>query len=176
MISKPSFHHVTVGISQDNPLSPLLGAVYLDGMDQAMEAYCKSRGLRYYRYMDDWLILCKTHHQLRDIVRIMNTHLNQVQQTKHPFKTFIGRIKDTGLDFLGYRIGDRAIKGLAVAWQTWEHHQARLQQLYEQHASQRAVAEYVRRWLIWLRSGVDIDVMRALKGQRGWDAITSQST
>ncbi|MEM6406557.1 MAG: reverse transcriptase/maturase family protein, partial [Pseudomonadota bacterium] len=95
-------HRVTVGITKGSPLSPLLGAIYLDAMDRAIGDYCRPRGLRYYRYMDDWLILCHTRHQLRAIVRLMNTQLNRVQQTKHPFKTYIGQLRTTGIDFLGY--------------------------------------------------------------------------
>jgi RNA-directed DNA polymerase len=29
----------------------------------------------------------------------MNQILEEVKQTKHPYKTFIGRIKETGFDF-----------------------------------------------------------------------------
>ena len=155
--------HVTIGISNGNSLSPLLGAVYLDCMDKVLSAYCKQRGLRYFRYMDDWLILCNTRNQLRTVVKLMNQILEQVKQTKHPLKTYIGRIREQGLDFLGYSIGNKAMKGLGIAWQTWMNHLNKLQQLYEQHATMDCLAEYVKRWLIWLRSGVDIDLRRALE-------------
>ncbi|MEM6406283.1 MAG: reverse transcriptase domain-containing protein [Pseudomonadota bacterium] len=41
-------HRVTVGITQGNSLSPLLGAIYLDAMDRATGDYCRPRGLRHY--------------------------------------------------------------------------------------------------------------------------------
>lgn len=158
------FYSAVIGISKGNPLSPLLGAVYLNVMDQQLGAYCRQRGLQYYRYMDDWLILCETKNQLRTVVKLMNQILEEVKQTKYPYKTFIGRIKETGFDFLGYRVANKTINGLAIAWKTWANHQAKLKQLYEQDASDESIAGYVKRWLVWVRSGVEIDVARAIEG------------
>lgn len=62
------------------------------------------------------LILCKTRNQLRTVVRLMYVCLEQVEQTVHPFKTFIGKIKETGFDFLGYRIGGCVGGSLGLAW------------------------------------------------------------
>ena len=147
-----------VGINKGNPLSPLLGAVYLKVMDDKIGGYCERHGLRYYRFMDDWLILCKTRHQLRTVVRLMYEVLDGVKQTVHPFKTYIGRIKDDGFDFLGYRIGDLKVKGLGIAWKTWANHFGKVRQLYEQGVSFGDIAGYVKRWLVWVRSGVEIDL------------------
>lgn len=155
---------VDVGITKGNPLSPLLGAVYLDGMDQQLGDYCQQRGLRYFRFMDDWLVLCKTRHQLRHVVKLMNGVLDDVKMTKHPFKTYIGRIKNEGFDFVGYRLGDKQIAGSGIAWKTWVNHRAKVQQLYEQGASNESIAGYVKRWLVWVRSGVEIDLKKALSG------------
>ncbi|MEM6406563.1 MAG: hypothetical protein AAF669_08265 [Pseudomonadota bacterium] len=94
----------------------------------------------------------------------MNMQLNQVQQTKHTFKTHIGQLKQTGIDFLGY-CTSAASQGLNVAAKTWNNHLAKCAQLYEQHASPKAVAAYVHRWLIWLRSSVDIDLSTVLTRQ-----------
>ncbi|MCF6442143.1 hypothetical protein L1077_22210 [Pseudoalteromonas luteoviolacea] len=80
-------YSIDIGINKGNPLSPLLGAVYLMPMDTRLSAFCRKQNMRYYRYMDDWVILCKTRHQLRHAVKIMNTCLEAVKQTKHPFKT-----------------------------------------------------------------------------------------
>ena len=160
-----------VGINKGNPLSPLLGAVYLKVMDDEIGEYCQRRGLRYFRYMDDWLILCKTRNQLRTVVRLMNRVLESVKQSKHPFKTFIGRVKDEGFDFLGYRIGDKRVGGLGVAWATWVNHLAKLQRLYGQNASVECVAGYVKRWLVWVRSGVEIELRAAVEGLVGVDLV-----
>lgn len=105
----------TVGLSKGSPLSPLLGALYLQEMDQSLGGYCEARGLQYYRFMDDWIVLCHTRRQLRHVVKLMNQSLGKVKQTKHPFKTYIGRIKETGFDFLGYRFTPN--RALTPAWQ-----------------------------------------------------------
>lgn len=154
---------MTLGINKGNPLSPLLGAIYLHTMDQVIGEYCSERGLKYYRYMDDWLILCKTRHQLRQVVRLMNQELDRVEQTKHPFKTYIGKIKESGFDFLGYRIKPNLENKLDLAWKTWANHFDKLKQLYEQGASKERIAKYVKHWLVWVRSGVEIDLIAVIK-------------
>ena len=106
--------------------------------------------------MDDWVILCRTRNQLRTAVRIMNRVLNAVKMTKHPFKTYIGRLRTTGFDFLGYRIGNRLINGLTIAWMTWANHRDKLNQLYEQGVSAKDIGRYVERWRRWVRSGVEV--------------------
>ncbi len=138
-------HPVEIGISKGNPLSPLLGAVYLQALDEELGQYCAAQGLFYARFMDDWVILCRTRQQLRTGVRIMNRVLDRVKMTKHPYKTFIGRIKESGFDFLGYRIGNRLRAGLDIAWKTWANHQGKLCQLYEQGVSERDIGQYVVR-------------------------------
>ena len=37
------------------------------------------------------------------------------------------------------------------------------QQLYEQGASQESIAKYVKHWLVWVRSGVEIDLTTVIK-------------
>ena len=127
--------------------------------------YCQQRQLKYLRFMDDWVVLCNTRNQLRTVVRLMNGELDKVRMTKHPFKTYIGRIKDSGFDFLSYRIADKAVKGLAVAWSSWVKHQAKLKQLYEQNVPTQVIAEYVRRWRIWVRSGVTLNFSQLNKSR-----------
>ena len=58
-------------------------------LDEALGEYCEKHDLFYGRFMDDWVILCKTRNQLRTAVRIMNRVLDTVKMTKHPFKTYI---------------------------------------------------------------------------------------
>ena len=70
---------------------------------------------------------------------------------QHPDKTFIGRIA-RGFDFLGYWF---TTEGLGIASKTVERFAERVSQLYEQGAGENRIAEYVRRWGRWVRSGVD---------------------
>ncbi|MBQ4845130.1 reverse transcriptase/maturase family protein [Pseudoalteromonas sp. MMG005] len=126
-----ALHEPSIGENEGNPLAPLLGAIYLHALDTALSNYCQHRGLRYYRYMDDWIILCKTRHQLRAVVKLMNTSLQAVKQTKHPYKTYIGRCKDAAFDFVGYRITPTPENNLTLAWKTWVNHFNKLKQPYE---------------------------------------------
>ena len=158
-----NLYTVDKGIGKGNPISPLLGALYLYSMDRVLGDYCDKHGLRYYRFMDDWVVLCKTRYQLRHAVKLMNQCLDAVKQTKHPFKTYIGKIKDSGFDFLGYRITPKTKDKVSLAWKTIANHIGKLQQLYEQGAQESRIAEYVKHWLQWVRSGVDIDLDDVLR-------------
>jgi RNA-directed DNA polymerase len=90
----------------------LLGAFFLHELDNAME----NLGLFYVRFMDDILVLAPTRWKLRRAVKEVNGQLASVDLTKHPDKTFIGRI-EKGFDFLGYHFS-RA--GLSIAADTVE--------------------------------------------------------
>ncbi|MEE8060080.1 MAG: hypothetical protein V3T17_19945, partial [Pseudomonadales bacterium] len=68
-----------------------------------------------------------------------------------------------------YRITPHKINKLTIAWTTWVNHQSKLSRLYEQGASQECIGEYVRRWLIWVGSGVDVAISEAVRGFRVWD-------
>lgn len=151
---------VTQGIAKGASLSPLLGALYLQALDTALENHAKQHGLVYMRFMDDWLLLCKTRRQLRVGVRIMNQVLALLKLDKAPDKTFIGKL-DKGIDFLGYHFGDCTDEGVSIAKKTWINHQDKLARLYEQGAGEMALREYGRRWRIWARSGVQL--------VQGWD-------
>ena len=140
------YEDIEQGISLGFPLSPLMGALFLDVLDRRMEA----TGLCYVRFMDDWVILAPTRWKLRKAVRIVNQTLCELQVHQHPDKTFVGRI-DRGFDFLGYQFEpDR----LTVAEKTQKKFVDKVRQLYEQGADSVRIGEYVRRWCIWLSSGL----------------------
>ena len=71
------------GISKSSPLSPLLGCIYLDKLDQAME----KMDIKYLRYADDWIILAKTKHKLRKAVKKCKQILTSLKLKEHPDKT-----------------------------------------------------------------------------------------
>ena len=89
-----SFWDYEKGISLGCPLSPLIGAFFLNALDAAA---AKLR-LFYIRFMDDILILARTRWQLRVAVKVVNQTLAALSLEKHPDKTFIGRI-GRGFDF-----------------------------------------------------------------------------
>jgi hypothetical protein len=145
---------ISLGISLGCPLSPLMGALYLKPLDDKMA----EMGCFYVRYMDDWVVLAKTRWELRKAIKATNEVLNELKVVKHPDKTFIGRIS-RGFDFLGYRF---APQGLGVAQVTIQRFLDKIRQLYEQGATLCCIGEYVKRWWIWVRSGVLL---------RGWNAV-----
>ena len=96
----PATNH---GIPQGCSLSPLIGALALSPLDNALAPYCNTHGLVYYRYQDDWICLIRTRRQLRTITRKMNAVLAALQLPISQPKTWLGRTS-RGIDFLGYHI------------------------------------------------------------------------
>ena len=59
-----------------------------------------------------------------------------------------------GFSFLGYEFNASGLAGIAKA--TREKFVERIRQLYEQGATLSRIGDYVRRWLIWVRSGLSV--------------------
>ena len=72
------------GISSGCPLSPLMGAFFLNELDERMER----TGLFYVRFMDDILVLAPSRWTLRRAVKAANEVLESLRLEKHPDKTF----------------------------------------------------------------------------------------
>ena len=133
------------GISLGCPLSPLMGAFFLNELDERMER----TGLFYVRFMDDILVLAPSRWTLRRAVKAVNEVLESLRLEKHPDKTFIGRI-EKGFDFLGYHFSR---DGLTVTKATIERFLERAARLYEQERERpegpTRFGMYVRRWNGW---------------------------
>ncbi len=140
------YEDVTLGIPLGCPLSPLMGALYLKPIDDAMA----ETGLFYARFMDDWVVLAPTRWKLRAAIRLVNQTLDELKVEQHPDKTFIGRIS-RGFDFLGYEF---SLDGLGIASKTVERFAARVNQLYEQGADAVRIGDYVKRWSRWVVCGL----------------------
>jgi hypothetical protein len=138
------------GISLGCPLSPLIGAFFLNALDERME----KSGLFYVRFMDDILVLSPTRWKLRHAVKAVNEVLGSLRMEKHPEKTFIGPI-ERGFDFLGYHFNPA---GLTVAHETVVRFVARATRLYEQEPEEAFASTqlglYVRRWIAWVGAGI----------------------
>ena len=147
-----TFRFIRCGISRGCPLSPVIAAYYLKGLDEQMEGDTR---YFYRRYMDDVIVLAKTRWHLRKAVRTVNQHFNQLNVEQAPDKTFIGRI-EKGFDFLGYRFG---LPELGLAEKTITNAVNKVRQLYEQKqtAPKRAAMldDYITRWLRWVVAGLD---------------------
>lgn len=92
------YHYDQKGIPKRSPLSPLLSAIALLPLDQAME---NINGIFYIRFADDWIVLTKSKTMLRKVIKKTHTILNTLKLQMHPTKTYMGRI-DKGFNFLGY--------------------------------------------------------------------------
>jgi RNA-directed DNA polymerase len=139
------------GISLGCPLSPLIGAFFLEELDRRMTA----TGLFYTRFMDDILVLASTRWKLRRAVGLVNHILGALRLKKHPDKTFIGRIA-RGFDFLGYHF---AADRLTLAVSTLANFADRVTRLYEQERERpkrpSRLGAYVKRWCAWASGGLD---------------------
>jgi hypothetical protein len=127
-------------------LSPLLGAFYLLELDQRMEKL----DVKYFRYMDDILILASTRWKLKKAIRVLNQTFNELKLEKHPDKTLLGRTEQ-GFDFLGYFIKPGK---LSVSLKTIKNFVERIARLYEQGADINRIGQYVLKWLQWSRAGI----------------------
>ena len=141
------YEDITCGISLGCALSPVMGALYLQMLDERMEA----TGLFYARFMDDWVILAPSRWKLRRALRIVNQTLAELRVEQHPDKTFVGRTC-RGFSFLGYEFGPTGLTG--VARPTRVKFVERVSRLYEQGATEGRIGDYVRRWQQWVRAGL----------------------
>jgi RNA-directed DNA polymerase len=150
-----TFKSITCGISRGCPLSPIIAAYYLKGLDEQMEGDPR---YFYRRYMDDVIILAKSRWHLRKAISTVNQHFHQLKVEQAPDKTFIGKISK-GFDFLGYHFDG---KQLTVAAKTVEKHVLHYRQLYEQLSKKKATSIematvlglYVKRWQRWAAAGL----------------------
>ena len=86
------------GTMQGGPLSPLLANIMLDDFDKVLE----TRGLRFVRYADDFLIFVRSELSARRIFRSVERYLTRV------LKLVVNRdksrvCKTDGVEFLGYQ-------------------------------------------------------------------------
>jgi hypothetical protein len=91
---KPS----TEGIPQGLPISNLLSSIFMNDFDIK---HLQSRSYKYFRYVDDILILCPE----EDCEVIKNAITNELETSyllsAHPNKTCVRKLSD-GLEYLGY--------------------------------------------------------------------------
>ena len=142
------------GIGLGSPLSPLLGALYLESMDREMEQLMISTGIYYVRFMDDWVVLSPRRWKLKKAIARINHHLSEHGMQQHPDKTFIGRLV-RGFSFLGFTLNHQGLTGIAPP--TLQRYRHKLRQLYEQKRPlqivERTVGQYQTGFTRWALSG-----------------------
>lgn len=142
------YQDIQRGIPRGASLSPLLGAFYLLELDRRLE----NLEVKYFRYMDDILILATTRWKLRKAILALNQTFDGLKLAKHPDKTAMGRV-ERGFDFLGYHFKPH---GISLATQTLSNCASTALRLYEQeppHSKVSRLGEYLRRWQGWVVSG-----------------------
>jgi hypothetical protein len=77
------------------PLAPLLGALYLAPLDEALAPFGA-----YLRFMDDWIVFTHSRRQMQKAVHIARAVLHRLGMSMHPDKTSIGPTR-RGFTFLG---------------------------------------------------------------------------
>ena len=130
-------------------LSPILGGLYLNPLDQEMG---QDKRIVYVRYMDDFVVLAKTRwHLKKAIAKIHRITCDLKLHLHRRFKCFIGRT-DKGFDFLGYTIHpQRRLRPSSVSL---ERLMTRARRLYEQGGSKERLWEYVTHWHRSLHGGL----------------------
>ena len=156
------------GMVAGGAISPVLGAVYLTPLDREMEAFKGRLGIRYQRYMDDFLIFAPTRHKLKAALRGMYAVLSRLKLTAHPGKRYIGTTKK-GFDFLGYRIHPNRL--LRASKQSLDRLVERSRRLYEQGGDQPRLRQYVQRWYSWLLGGLRGRVSKRGRFNRVWKFV-----
>lgn len=95
----------TKGTPQGGVISPLLANITLDHLDW----YLEDQGLKFVRYADDFVILCKTETEAKNALDQVQNFLKEMQLEVSPEKTKISHFSK-GFDFLGFSIKSRSIK------------------------------------------------------------------
>lgn len=95
----------TRGTPQGGVISPLLANITLDHLDWFMEEH----GLRFVRYADDFVILCKTETEAKKALELVQNQLKMMELEVSPEKTKVSHFPK-GFDFLGFSIKSRSVQ------------------------------------------------------------------
>ena len=92
-------HVPTEGTPQGGVISPWLANLVLDDLDKALE----SRGLRFARYADDFVILCQTRREAEQAMSLVRQVLKELQLSLNEEKTSLTSATQ-GFEFLGFLV------------------------------------------------------------------------
>jgi len=168
-LSLPDPNNRGKGMVAGGALSPLLGALYLTPLDREMERLKALIGIRYQRFMDDFVIFAPTRHKLRRAIRCAHVILDKLRVRVHPKKRFIGKTQ-RGFDFLGYWFEPHTL--LKPSRVSLSRFLERARRLQEKGADLRVLRQYVQRWVIWHRSGLCGMIDKRSHFSQFWNYIT----
>ena len=168
-LTHPDHNKSGKGMVAGGALSPLIGALYLMPLDKLMEDLQATTGIRYQRYMDDYVIFAPTRHKLRKAIKQMYAVLDDLKVKVHPKKRFIGPTQ-RGFDFLGYWLEPH--RPLTPSQVSLTRLIDRSRQLLERTASITRLRQYVHRWLQWHHSGLRSWTAKSSSLERFWQYVT----
>ena len=138
------FRRVYFGIPTGCSLSPLMAALYLTPLDQAMQAL-ESRAFSMCAIWVTPPSLAPTRTSFRRDIRIVNQQLTALRLEKHPAKNFIGK-RSRGFDALGSRFDShRGACGPSPA--AVERFAIRIVQRYARYEGGESLRHDMNRWL-----------------------------
>jgi RNA-directed DNA polymerase len=106
----------TKGTCQGGVISPLLANIALDHLDWFLE----SKGLRFARYADDFVIMCKSKPDAERALEEARTFLEEMGLQVSPEKTKVCNFS-VGFDFLGFTIKSRSVQMRAKSREKFEN-------------------------------------------------------
>ncbi len=99
------FKPTTVGTPQGGVISPLLANIALNSLDWLLERH----GLRFVRYADDFVVMCRSHTQAEEALALVQLHLGFDLKLKlSPEKTHIATFSE-GFAYLGFDLCSRSV-------------------------------------------------------------------
>lgn len=98
------FQHTRLGTPQGGVISPLLANIALNSLDWHLH----ERGLRFVRYADDFVVLCRTEAQAQEAHAAVEHHLTSLGLTLSTEKTKETKFRE-GFAFLGFVISSWSI-------------------------------------------------------------------
>jgi len=99
------FKPTTIGTPQGGVISPLLANIALNYLDWHLQEH----GLRFVRYADDFVVLCKTEQQAKEALVLVEAFLGTYLGLKLcPVKTHVTTFRK-GFAFLGFDINSRSV-------------------------------------------------------------------
>ena len=139
----PDRRHNGRGMTAGSSRSPLLPAVMLIPLDEAMNRLWRRYGLFYVRYMDDFVIMAPTRHKLRRAIKEVHAVMGGLGLRLHATKRCVGKLSN-GFDFLGYRVvPGRRLRTSAEGRRCLAE---KFRRLYEQGAAHNRLWRYGERW------------------------------
>lgn len=97
------FKPTTIGTPQGGVISPLLANIVLNKLDWQLD----EAGLRFVRYADDFVIVCKSRPQAEAALRLVESVMAELGLSLSPEKTKIASY-GKGYEFLGFRLSGRS--------------------------------------------------------------------